>query len=162
MSSVWLDPEQGRRVLEYLEEAFGIPAEAWEGHRFLVRGDYVFALAAEAAGACEAFRWVAAGLRILKTSGSGGFKPTSSGVQAFGRWATRRVRDLGDDELRALLSGQRLADAGGEEGPVILRWHGLALGMGFVRDGHLVSQVSRAVTEHLRLPRRPADATPDP
>jgi NOL1/NOP2/fmu family ribosome biogenesis protein len=151
LSFAWLDPEQSRRAVAYLEGVFGIPPEVWAGHRFLLRGEYVYAVAREAAGACDAFHWVGAGLRILKAVAAGKFKPTSSGVQVFGRWATRRVRDLADHELRALLSGQSLPEVGAEEGPVILRWQGISLGMGFVRGGQLVSQVPRAVTEHLRM-----------
>lgn len=154
MSSAWLDPELGCRAVAYLEEAFGIPAETWAEHVFLLRGEYVHVLTRSAAGACDAFQWVAAGLRILKVAGGGKLKPTSSGVQAFGRWATRRVRDLTDRDLRALLAGQTISDAGSEDGPVILRWQGIPLGMGFVRGDRLVSQLSRGVTEHLRL--RPA------
>jgi len=158
LSSDWLDPEQSRRALRYLEETFGIPPGVWDGHRLLLRGEYVYAVARDAVGACDAFRWVAAGLRILKVAGGGNFKLTSSGVQVFGRWAARRVRDLGGRELKALLAGQSIPDAGDEEGPVILRWQGILLGMGFVRGAHLVSQVPRAVTEHLRLRADPPAA----
>jgi len=151
LSSAWLDPDLSRRAAAYLEEAFGIPAETWADHVFLSRGEYVHVLARSAAGACDAFQWVAAGLRILKVAGGGRFKPTSGGVQAFGRWATKRVRDLTDPDLRALLAGQTIADAGREDGPVILRWRGIPLGMGFVRGDRLVSQLPRGVTEHLRV-----------
>ncbi len=154
MSSDWLSPEEERRAREYLEEAFGIPADALRDHRLLRRGEYVYAVRREAAGACDAFPWVAAGLKLLKVSGSRAFKPATRGLQVFGREATRRVRNLDGPALRALLSGQSLP-WDGEDGPVLLRWSGHPLGLGLGRAGQFVSQLPRAVTEHLRLPAGP-------
>lgn len=150
MSSDWLSPDEERRALGYLEEAFGIASAALAEHRLLRRGEHVFAVRREASGACDAYRWVAAGLRLLKASGSGSYKPATRGLQIFGRCATRRVWDLDRPALRGLLSGQSLPWPG-EDGPILLRWQGSPLGLGLARAGQLVSQLPRAVTEHLRV-----------
>ncbi|MEW6488602.1 MAG: hypothetical protein AB1578_11915 [Thermodesulfobacteriota bacterium] len=150
MSSDWLSPEEERRALAVLDAAFGIPPESLAGHRLLRRGQHVFAVRREAAGACDAYRWVGAGLRLFKASESGALKPSTPGLQVFGRAATRRLCDLDGAALRALLSGQSLPWAG-EDGPILLRWQGSPLGLGLARAGQLVSQLPRAVTEHLRV-----------
>lgn len=138
-------------MLRGLAEPFGIPPERFEPYRLQRRGDHVYALRAEAAAACGALQWVAAGLPLAKLSGSGSARFASRGVQVFGRWATRRVCDADGPALAALLQGRSLPWEG-DEGPVILRWGGNPLGMGLVRSGQLVGQVPRSVTEHLRWP----------
>ncbi len=138
-------------MIRGLAEPFGIPPERFDPYRLLWRGDHVYALREEAASACHAFQWVSAGLPLAKVSGSGAARFASRGVQVFGRWATRRVCDLDEGVLSAILQGQSLPWTA-EEGPVILRWLGSPLGMGLVRSGQLVGQLPRAVTEHLRPP----------
>jgi len=138
-------------VIRGLAEPFGILPERFDPYRLLWRGDHVYALREEAASACHAFQCVSAGLPLAKMSGSGAVRFASRGAQVFGRWATRRVCDLGDGVLAAIVQGQSLAWEA-EEGPVILRWLGSPLGMGLVRSGQLVGQLPRAVTEHLRPP----------
>lgn len=150
MSFDWLSPDEERRALAVLDAAFGIPPEALAGHRLLRRGQHVFAVQRDAVGACDAYRWIGAGLRLFKTSESGALKPATPGLQVFGRAATRRLCDLEPAALRALLAGQSLP-WDGEDGPVLLRWQGTPLGLGRARAGQLVSQLPRAVTEHLRV-----------
>lgn len=150
MSFDWLSPEEAGRAVGYLEEGFGIPAGAFSGHRLFRRGEYLHAVHEDAAGACEELACVAAGLKLLKVTGSGGFKPATRGIQVFGRWATRRVCDLAEEDLGHLLEGRSLPWPG-ERGPVIVRCQGLPVGMGVIREGQLVGQFPRSVTEHLRL-----------
>lgn len=153
MSSAWVSPEDRAEVVGYLEEVLGIPATVFAEHRFVRRGEYICAVREEAFPACSALRWIAAGLKIVKVTGSGGFRPATRGVQVFGRWATRRVVDLGRQDLRDLLEGRRVPSQG-KGGPVILRWNDVPIGVGLVREGHLVSQLPRNLTEHLRFPER--------
>ncbi|GAB4263348.1 MAG: hypothetical protein Kow0092_14180 [Deferrisomatales bacterium] len=150
MSSVWLSPEERGRALGYLAERFGIAAEAFAGHHLIRRGEYLYAVRREAEEACARLQWVAAGLKLLRVTGSGGFRPATRGIQVFGRWATRNTRDLSGEELRDLLEGRSLP-APGLDGFVLLFWGGAPVGVGLVRAGRLVGQLPRAVTEHLRL-----------
>ncbi len=150
MSCVWLSPEETGRVLTYLEERFGIPSEALSGHRLVRRGEYVCAVRREAVNACEALDWISAGLRLLRVSEGDRFKLSTRGAQVFGLAATTHMLDITEAELRALLQGQSLPSSS-EPGLTILRHHGHPIGLSVVRAGHLVSQLPRSVTEHLRL-----------
>lgn len=153
MSHGWLDPEERDRALGYLEERFGIPREDFSGHRLLRRGEHLCAVREEARDAWEALRGVHCGLKLLKVSGSGGLKPTSRGVQVFGRSATRNVCDLAEEDLRGLLEGRSLPYTDGQ-GFVILRCRETVVGVGLARAGWLVSQVPRSVTMYLKHPKQ--------
>lgn len=151
MSPDWLSPTEEAAALAYLEARFGIPPAALAGHRLLRRGEHVCALRREAAELAEGLQAASAGLKLLKVTGSGGFKPATRGMQVFGRFAVRNVFDVTEAELKALVEGQSLA-VDGERGFVLLRCGGAPVGVGLLREGRLVSQLSRNVTMHLRFP----------
>jgi NOL1/NOP2/fmu family ribosome biogenesis protein len=152
LSSAWLNPEEEARAFGYLEERFGIPPEAFADHRLLLRGENLCAVRRETEELWDTLAVAYGGLKLLKLTGSGGYKPSSRGVQVFGRTATRNAVDLTDEELRALVEGRSLPQPEGR-GFVILRCRGVAVGVGLVRDAQLVSQLPRSVTMHLRMPR---------
>lgn len=150
MSLAWLSPEDSSQVLSYLEERFGIPQHALAEHRLFRRGEHVCALHHSAADAADALASVQAGLRLLKVSQSGGYKPSTRGMQVFGALATRNVTELSAEELRAILQGRSLP-CPGFRGFVLLRVGKAVIGIGLVRDEQLVSQIPRGMTEYLRL-----------
>ena len=150
MSSAWLDPDEAAAVAAHLVERFGIPACRLDGYRLLRKGEHVYAVAAAAAAAWDVLQGAAAGVRILTVMGRDRFKLATRGAQVLGRWATRNRCEVDDDGLRALVQGRSLAWDGPEGGFVVLVWDGHPVGVGLVRGGRLVSQLPRAVTEHLR------------
>ncbi len=150
MSSAWLGPDETAAVAAYLEDRFGIPADRLDGHRLLLRGQHVYAVSRAAADAWDALQGGAAGVRILTVMGPGRFKLATRGAQFLGRWAVRNRCEVDDDGLRALVQGRSLPWTGPERGFVVLAWEGIPVGVGLVRAGRLVSQLPRAVTEHLR------------
>ena len=152
MSFEWLSPDDARQVLGYLEERFGIPADALAGCRLLRRGGYVCALRAESEPLARELQAAGGGLRLVKETGPGRFKPATRGMQVLGRLARRNVIDLDDATLRGLLQGQTVPVAEEGRGFVLLRWDGGIVGVGLLRAGQLVAQIPRTVTEHLRLP----------
>ena len=150
MSSAWLNPEETIAALRYLDECFGIPPRLLSDHLLMRRGEYVFAARKELVEMCDELQWVSTGLKILKVTRSGAFKPATRGIQLLGRHATRRVCELTGDQLHALVAGRSIA-WGGERGFQVLKLGGIPIGVGLVRNGQLLSQLPRAVTEHLRL-----------
>jgi len=153
LSSDWLSPAEEASALAYLEERFGIPPSALCDHRLLRQGEHVCALRREAGGLADALNVAGAGLKLLKSTGSGGFKPSTRGVQVFGRWATKNLCDVTAEDLRALVEGRSLPREGAR-GFVLLRFAEAVVGVGLLRDGQLVSQLPRNVTMYLRLPTR--------
>jgi NOL1/NOP2/fmu family ribosome biogenesis protein len=153
LSPGWLSPDDRRRALGYLADRFGIPEAAFRHHRLLLRGDHICAVREEACDAWDALVGILAGLKILKVSESGGLKPSSRGIQVFGRLATRNVWDLEEKGLRDLLEGRSLPYAG-DRGYVILRCRGTVAGVALAREGLIVSQLPRSVTMYLRHPER--------
>ncbi|MBI5016118.1 MAG: hypothetical protein HZB55_11615 [Deltaproteobacteria bacterium] len=151
MSSAWLSPEEEARARGYLEERFGIPPPTFANHRLLLRGENVCAVRRETEELWDALNVAYGGLKLLKLTGGGGYKPSTRGMQVFGRAASRNVVDVSETDLKALVEGQSLPAADGR-GFVILRCRGVAIGVGLVRDGQLVSQLPRSVTMHLRMP----------
>ncbi len=150
MSSAWLDPDETAAVAAYLAERFGIPAGRLDGHRLLRRGQHVYAVAGAAAVAWDALDGAAAGVRLLTVMARDRYKLATRGAQFLGRWAVRNRCEVDDDGLRALVQGRSLPWTGPERGFVVLVWEGHPVGVGLVREGRLVSQLPRAVTEHLR------------
>ncbi|MHB8767253.1 MAG: hypothetical protein ACYDA8_23335 [Deferrisomatales bacterium] len=156
MSFGWLSPEEAAGVARGLEERFGIPPEALARFQWFRRGEALCAVDAGAREVAEGLQAVAVGLKVLKEAGSAGPpKLTSRGAQLVGGWATRRVCEVGEEDLRSLLEGRSLP-WDGERGPAIVRFRGAPVGMGLVRDGQLVGQFPRSITEHLRLSGRGA------
>ncbi len=151
MSFAWLNPEETRNVLRYLEDRFGIPAGMLEGHRLFRRGGYIWAVCPEAAGLSGELRVAGGGLRLVREMGPGRYKPATRGIQVFGCRACRNVLDVQDEQLRALVQGQALPVPEGMQGFVLVRWEGRVVGVALARNGQLQGQFPRALTEHLRL-----------
>lgn len=144
-------------ILAYFFERFGIPPEAFQGYRFARRGGTIW-IASDAPGLDEALRQLkveTAGIPLLRrrpersegpalsrVEGIPPWKPTTAGLQVFGRFATRNVVDLDDEALETFLrQGIVQKDFPVEAGYVIVRWKGRVLGCGLYGKGGLRSQI---------------------
>lgn len=149
MSLDWLDKKHSDAVVGYFVDRFGIPAEEFAGLALFRKNEYIYALRAEARDAADALDTLDAGLPVAKTSRSGALKPATRGIQVFGRKAAKNYLDLTPEELRALVEGRSLAAVGEMTGIVLLRLGGATVGTGLCRDGRLVGQMPRSLTQYL-------------
>lgn len=123
----WLDP---------VIERFGLPEAAFESLRPIHRGRSTIALVAKdlAPPACPEPR--AAGLPFLH-AGMRDPKLTTAAAMAFGALAARNVVDLDRERAEAYVArrDQDLGAAAAVTGPgyVVVRWQGVALGVGWFR-----------------------------
>lgn len=152
------------RVLDSIEERFGIPPDVVAEHRLYVGGqDRVFlGVRHEDGGTLGALVEDCdpdtGGLPLARPMGT--VKPTTDALQVLGRHATRNVVRLGPDAARRYVAGEDVpadrldaggaregaADEAGEEatrGWVVVRYvdpatgEAFELGCGFLRDGRL-------------------------
>ncbi|MFC6938912.1 hypothetical protein ACFQE8_02920 [Salinirubellus sp. GCM10025818] len=90
-------------VVEFWIDRYGLPEDAFDGHTFWEKGaGKVWAFAADLPAPAEV---EALGMTFLRTRQEH-WKPTTDGVQRFGREATRNVVVLEEDEARRFLAGE--------------------------------------------------------
>ncbi len=90
-------------VIEFWIDRYGLPEDAFDGHTFWEKGaGKVWAFAADLPAPAEV---EALGMTFLRTRQEH-WKPTTDGVQRFGREATRNVVVLEEDEARRFLAGE--------------------------------------------------------
>lgn len=133
-------------VLAFWAERYGVPPETFDGHTFWEKGAgkvWAYAGRAEAPARIEAL-----GATILRTR-QDHWKPTTDGVQRFGRHASRNVVQLDRDAARRFLGGQDQELAWDGDWGYLVVAHELAgdlepIGVGLYLDGELRSQVPKA------------------
>jgi len=144
-----LDEKKANAVVEYLEDYFGIPLSTFSDYKFLKKGDYVYAIKDSCIGLLEDLKFLSAGIKLVKPIGKNGFRPATRGIQVFGRFAQKRVRQLSEDEASRLFQGQSLSFDDDEQGFYILQLKKMVLGIGLARNKTLVAQLPRSVVEQV-------------
>jgi NOL1/NOP2/fmu family ribosome biogenesis protein len=132
-------------VLEFFAERFGVPPETFEAYSFWEKGaGKVWALAGSVPTPA---RVEALGTVVLRTRQEH-WKPTTDGVQRFGRHATENVLVLDEPAASAFLAGEdQERDWGGDWGYLVVA-HELAgdvepIGVGLYVHGELQSMVPK-------------------
>ena len=151
MSFDFLNQSERDRFTGGLEARFGIAPGLFADYLFFYKGEYLHAIRAEAREMIEGLDVADAGVRLAKRTRSGGFKPTTRGIQIFGGEATRNLLELDGKLLKDLVEGRMVSAPEGWKGFVILKLAGRVIGMGLARDGRLLSQLPRGMTEHLEF-----------
>lgn len=135
--------DESQQVLSYFSSRFGISPETFQGYHFLKIGSTIWVASAvpglkEAIGALKV---ETVGIPLIRTN-VGWWKPTTAGLQVFGKKATRNVVELDDEQLEMLLRKEPIwGQLPAEPGYVIVRWRGHILGCGLYGKGRLRSQI---------------------
>ncbi|MHC1635219.1 MAG: methyltransferase RsmF C-terminal domain-like protein [Candidatus Methanospirareceae archaeon] len=134
-------------ALKYMEERFGIHRDVFCGYSFIVRGNKIRIVAREVANKdLSGLKVENIGIlfgRYFKKENK--FKPTTNALQIFGKYATKNIVELSEEEKEDYIRGFDLKkDLNIEEGYVILKYKGDVLGCGLYRDGKIKNQVPKA------------------
>jgi hypothetical protein len=133
-------------LLKYLEERFGIPKSAFDRFLLLQVGKGWWLLRDSAhLEAASRFKVHACGMKAFQTIGQF-LKPTTRFIQLFGRFATRSVVQLTEEELLALQEGEGMqAREPLENGYVLLVLDRQAIiGLGLLIHGVIRLQVRKS------------------
>ncbi|MBS7641720.1 hypothetical protein KEJ40_00940 [Candidatus Bathyarchaeota archaeon] len=140
--------EEVRRILDYLEERYGIPRSVFENYTFLVRGKNSIWIYSGHPSILELIPNVSiAGIRALHLSIKKTLKPTTIFLQVFGKYATKNVVELeSEEEAVTFMSGGSIAryyDV--EEGFVVVKFGSDVLGCGLYSNGVLRSKIPKTL-----------------
>ncbi|NPB03370.1 MAG: hypothetical protein GXO39_03010 [Thermotogae bacterium] len=131
------------QVLKYVKERFGIPRNAFRGFRFFQRGRDVWIVSEDVPD----LRYVnRAGLRFAR-GGTKNPKLTTTAIQIFGRFATKNVVDINEEQLESFLKGEDLVVGtlnGISKGQVIVRYGSDPLGSGLYDGNKIKNQIPKA------------------
>ncbi|MBN2094465.1 MAG: hypothetical protein JW727_00300 [Candidatus Aenigmarchaeota archaeon] len=143
----------GRDFMRFLEERFGLHKGIFSKFSFHETSDKVYVLSVDIPGVDLS------GLRVFSigiTAGrqfdkSARYKPTTNLLQIFGKFATRNIVDITDEEKEDYMRGLDIEkEADVEEGYVIVRHGKDILGCGLYSKGSIKNQVPKAKRMALR------------
>ncbi len=144
------------KVTGYFKERFGIDEKVFSGVEFIETRKAVWMVSPDIVSG-ENLKLLGlkrlnyTGIRLLRKTGPNSYKPTTYGLQLIGQGATRNVIDLTKEELSELLDKGSIAlDKEDLKGFIIIRYNGLVLGCGLVKEGVLYSQLPKGRAEALR------------
>jgi NOL1/NOP2/fmu family ribosome biogenesis protein len=126
---------------DYLAK-FGVPASVLSRWEFKKVASSIW-LVSKDLKQNEAFNIQTSGLRLLHITKLG-FKPTSYALQFLAPYISARVCDVNKEELLSILKGNAV-EKETESGYVAIRYKGLILGCGLVRDNMLYSQFPKVI-----------------
>lgn len=141
-------------VRAFFRDRFGIPPDRFDGYTFWERGKgKVWAFRGNYSTPLEV---EALGIHLLRTRHRS-WKPTTDGVQLFGRAASRNVLELADPEARRFWRGEAIdREWDGDPGYVIVARRSVGrrepLGVGLYTDGTLESMVPKGRREDVLQP----------
>ena len=133
-----------REVIRWWSERFGVPEEVFEPYEFFMRGKNTIWALRRTEKLPTGLKFEALGMVIMR-KGKFGWKPTTNAIQVFGRYATRNVVELTEEQMRVFVAGGDVEGPfeGLEEGYVVVKYRGKPLGCGLYRRGVLKSQVPK-------------------
>lgn len=131
------------KELELLLRRFELPEDLFKNYALFRYRDGLWVATPEAAQ-FQGLGVLRRGLRLARVFPHT-IKPTTNGMQLFGRYATRNRVELDWDGAQRFIRGEEvLLDADLPPGFVIVFFRGFPLGVGFYKAGRLKSQVPRS------------------
>ena len=130
---------------DYLAK-FGVPASALSRWKLKKVASSIW-LVSKDFKQNEAFNTQTSGLRLLHVTKLG-FKPTSYALQFLAPHISARICDVNKEELLSILKGNAV-EKESQNGYVAIRYKGLILGCGLVRDKMLYSQFPKVIRNTL-------------
>jgi NOL1/NOP2/fmu family ribosome biogenesis protein len=138
------EPLSRSEVADLWHSRFGGPKETFEGYRFYRKANSIWVISE---ADLPNFSYEALGLRMISLKDRP-WKPTTCALQIFGRYATKNVVHLSDEQAKAFLAGESQAletdlETGCEPGYVVVFYRGEVLGCGLYSRGRLASQLPK-------------------
>lgn len=144
--------DRGRSTFELVEQSwvmdmwrsrFGGPEEIFEGYRFYRKANSVWVISE---ADLPDFSYEALGLRMISLKDRP-WKPTTCALQIFGKYATKNIVHLDEEQAMTFLTGKSQALVNGcescEPGYVVVFYSGEVLGCGLYSRGTLASQLPK-------------------
>ncbi len=123
----------------YFRDVFGISEDILKNYHFYETRSSVWAYSGDIAPISEA---EVVGVRALRVRNI--IKPTTSFLRIIGKYATKNVIFVDEDQGMRFLSGESLSEiCQSLKGYVVVRTASDVLGCGLCRDGILISQVPK-------------------
>jgi len=145
MNLVPIRPKEAEAMLEFMENRFGIPRNAFAGLEFMDNGKgKIFAMNGRNAVFCNRNNIMSASLPFMRFDGAP--KPTSMMIQMFGTLATRGIVHLERSKAKDFAAGFDInaKDSECSDGYVIIKYDGFPLGCGLLRNGDIKNQLPKA------------------
>jgi len=135
------EPLPAERVTKLWHSRFAVPEQAFSNCRFFRKAQSVWALSDID---LPHLSYEALGMRIMSCKDRP-WKPTTSALQIFGRYASKNLMHLDRDRAMVFLEGGSQAVPGEEcePGYVVVFYRGEVLGCGLYSHGKLVSQIPK-------------------
>ncbi|MDD2754092.1 MAG: hypothetical protein PHS80_01060 [Methanothrix sp.] len=134
------EPLDSSLVTKLWQERFCISGQAFSGCKFFRKARSIWAISDVD---LPALSYEAVGMRIMNCKDRP-WKPTTSALQIFGRYATKNVIHLNQEEAMIFLKGDSQAiESDCENGYVVVFYRGDVLGCGLYSHGKLVSQIPK-------------------
>jgi NOL1/NOP2/fmu family ribosome biogenesis protein len=134
------EPLDSSLVTKVWQERFGISEQTFSGCKFFRKARSIWAISDVD---LPALSYEAVGMRIMNCKDRP-WKPTTSALQIFGRYAAKNVIHLNQEEAMIFLEGGSQAiESDCENGYVVVFYRGDVLGCGLYSHGKLICQIPK-------------------
>lgn len=137
------EPMERDEVADLWHSRFAMPKDAFEGYRFYRKANSVWVISE---ADLPDFSYEALGLRMISLKDRP-WKPTTCALQIFGKYATKNVVHLDEEQAMTFLTGKSQALVNAcelcEQGYVVVFYRGEVLGCGLYSHGILASQLPK-------------------